>query len=512
MQVRKLVPGAAVAAGALFFLADHAAAETIDDGDDGNVVVGNDGEGDTIDAGGGDDVVVGGDETPPDGDDIDAGDGDDDVFAGDGDDTVDGGDGDDLIIGGEGDDVLDGGAGDDDISGDEQCFTADDIAQAAAPSFCTPEAGDDVIDGGDGSDIIWGDEPSGEYPCDDNVIGVGVGAEGRTNFCDGGDDTVHGGADDDGIAGNQGDDTLFGDEGDDYVIGDDFFLFDLIGSEGFPGDLDEQDLEFLIENLQELGFIFPGGNDYVEGGPGVDVLAGMGGNDEVCGDDDDIVVLGNGGTDVPCVKVTGTFDATNGPVVVDVSELIRDLDDEDLELTDDGEHNPYEFVILNGTLIGSDGALDTYKTEKGTVVLNRETGELTYTADAGASGSEDVHYTIRRLITNCSEIDYLVIREREQLEEDGSPCEFPERDLRAEAVEGEDGFLYANFKVLTFFKTPATPPTPPAVQANDVGQGPALARTGADMLPSALAGLGLIALGALATAESRRRRLGFALR
>lgn len=483
---------------------------TIDTGEDDDfaVVIG-DGD-NTIDAGSGDDeVIVGGqgDNT------VDAGDGDDFVaIGGEGNNQISGGEGNDTLAGGVGDDTIDGGDGLDVIEGDSFLFFIGDKE---------PVFGDDVLSGGDGNDVILGDNDASAYLC------ASEGPRGPraprlvvasdADLC--GDDTINGDAGNDWLEGNLGDDVIDGGEGSDLVVGDDLIFyfndFEELAEAMLSGEidgmdgLDEEDFEYLLGLLEEIGFFAPGGNDVVSGGPGADVVAGLNGHDIVCGDTEDLAVLGGGGTDVPCAVFEETLDASSGEVDGDLSTDMRDLDDEDYEVDEDGAHNPYEFVV-DATLVSSSGEFDTYKTAKGTVVLNRNTGAFTYTADPGATGTEDITYTVRRRVVECADYEAFDLEEAYQPGcEDGDNGEL---ELTAIVDVGGADYLYSLWRVFSVFLgdppvVPDVPVVPPVqgvvpVQASQPVQ---LPKTGSDPEDLALIAMALLGLGGLAITESRRR-------
>ncbi|MBH0181393.1 MAG: hypothetical protein HP490_06890 [Nitrospira sp.] len=165
-----------------------------------------------------------------------------------GDDVLEGGEGDDTLIGQRGDDILAGGAGSDILFGD---------------------VGADTLFGNDGDDFLYGD------------------ANGPEVFT-GANDFLDGGAGNDQLFGESGDDVLSGDDGDDLLIGgtDHDSIF---GGDG----IDE--LQGGIGNDILLG---DAGNDLVFGEDGNDELFGGDGNDGMRGDDGDDVLDGGAGDDI----------------------------------------------------------------------------------------------------------------------------------------------------------------------------------------------------------------------
>jgi Ca2+-binding RTX toxin-like protein len=188
-------------------------------------------EGENIDAGGGNDTITG----SRGGDTINGGDGHDVIDGGYGDDFLSGGEGDDTIIGGEGNDVIVGDAGNDSLDGG---LEADTLIGGA---------GNDTIEGGegdDGHDLINGGDGN------DNIIG---GASNDTIDGGSGDDTIDGGSGDDSLQGGTGDDTFVYTAGGGHDTISDF-------NAGNTGTLDDGDatnndsinLSGYYDNLAEL--------------------------------------------------------------------------------------------------------------------------------------------------------------------------------------------------------------------------------------------------------------------
>lgn len=543
LSLAGLVLGGGVAAAPTFAGAENVGHSNDDDNvvvtgdDDDEVEI--DGDGDnTVDTGSGDDDI----DIEGDGDNtVSAGPGDDlvvidldfngDTAGSDGANTIDGGDGDDFIaVLGAGTNTIDGGAGSDYIEsgngadvidgGDDNDWVEGDTPWLAFGSEKT-ELGDDIISGGSGNDVLFGDGDSSLVVCLFN-------AQLEQGVVDCGDDTILGGAGNDWIEGNLGSDSVDGGDGNDIVVGDDLVLyldehlsfddsyerlFDLL--RGDIDDLTAQENAELMEILTAGGFLGAGDDDTVIGGAGADILSGMNGNDIVCGDTEDLAVLGGGGTDVPCAVFEETLDASSGMTAGDLSVDMRDLDDEDLEVDEDGAHNPYEFVI-DATLLSSDGEFDTYKTAKGTVVINRNTGAFTYTADPGATGTEDITYTLRRRVVACADYSDTAVADIEEQYDSEAHQPDCESEIRPQMIVDVDGVdhLYSLWRMFSIFLgeasvTPTPDPIVPIVtpvvvpvQASTAVQ---LPKTGNNPEDLALAGMALLALGGLATAESRRR-------
>ena len=174
------------------------------------------------------------------GDEIDGGDGPDDIVlalagndtvnAGIGADSVDGGDGDDVLRGQGGADVLDGGDGRDTLWGGTDT---------------------DTLNGGSGDDFLYGQNG------DDRLLGNG-GAD--RLYGGAGDDTLSGGADDDRLFGQTNNDVLRGNDGADALIGAD-------GNDSLGGGAGD---DRLIGGRDD---------DTLDGGAGADLMLGSSGSD-----------------------------------------------------------------------------------------------------------------------------------------------------------------------------------------------------------------------------------------
>jgi Ca2+-binding RTX toxin-like protein len=199
----------------------------------------------------------------------------DDIDGGDGDDNIDGRAGNDVIAGGCGDDHIVAGAGDDTITGGEGC----DIVFAGA--------GNDHISGGGGDDRLFGEQGN------DIVFG------------DAGEDFLSGGTGDDLLSGGQGDDLIEGDEGDDEIVGGsgNDHLFGGQGEDVIDGGTGR--------DLVRAG----GGGDTILDGEGEDTVLAGAGNDRMIaaldGDDD----VYEGGEDCDTLD----YSATSQGVAVDLA-------------------------------------------------------------------------------------------------------------------------------------------------------------------------------------------------
>jgi Ca2+-binding RTX toxin-like protein len=542
LQARKLLTPAALAAGTFFFFTGAAGADEIVGDETGEFLEGTDGA-DTISGNGGDDHLHGGAGN----DTVSGGEGDDDVSGGTGDDIVDGGPGEDFVVGDEdirnegplcvsgdvqdaaadpddcpGDDTITGGDDDDAIVGDGGiCLIGggdeEELLEVTAADVQEDCAGDDTIDGGDGDDVILGDgtyvpECSSDGPIFDPFTGF-------EDCLPGGDDTITGGDGDDAVEGGNGDDTIDGGDGDDVLVGDNLSLlfFGFLTDEELAAldydtlmllgeqlrelldtdELTEEDREALEEELLFISLLLAGGDDEITGGPGRDVLLGLAGDDVLCADGDDSLVLGGTGTDIPC-PTDGTQTVEAGKQISGTVAPVRGLDDEDLEVDEEGNPNPFFYVVVVAPT-------------KGTLVLDATTGAYTYTAFEESSGTDTFQIGIRRSIPECQDLGDFFEVGAASLDE---IC-LDEDLLRAQAIitiDGEDFIEKVAIVTVTITPKPVLvadpPPAAPRVAAGE------LARTGVDTDALAIGAMALIAAGLLAQAEAdrRRRRLAYAAR
>ncbi len=176
-----------------------------------------------------------------DGDSVQGGAGNDQIFGGGGDDTLDGGTGNDTLTGGSGNDQLDGEAGRDTVYGGD----GDDTLNYAV--------GGDELYGGAGDDNVRGGFTAG---ADDATLYGGDGNDNLITY--GANDTIYGGAGDDVIAADSGDESIDGGSGNDEI---------------YAGH----------------------GNDTVEGGAGNDTIYDSSGNDTLFGGDGNDSIYGGSG-------------------------------------------------------------------------------------------------------------------------------------------------------------------------------------------------------------------------
>jgi Ca2+-binding RTX toxin-like protein len=254
------------------------------------------------------------------------------------DDVLRGGDGPDQLFGGDGDDVIEGRGGDDRIDGGAG---RDQVTYAGSPSGVTVDLYAGVADG-TGADVLVGIEDVVGSAFDDVLTGdagpnVLDGGEGADRIAGGGgDDVLHGGPHDDILDGDEGDDHLAGGTGNDLLTGgagddelDGGTGDDAVSFADAPGgvvvDLADGSgrgvgvgVDALVEIEDAVGSAH---DDRLFGGPGVNVLLGLGGDDELggrggrdrlAGGPGDDRIRGGGSSDVLDLS-----DAT-GPVRVDL--------------------------------------------------------------------------------------------------------------------------------------------------------------------------------------------------
>lgn len=223
--------------------------------------------------------------------DVDAGDGNDEVYSALGDDIIHGGAGNDTVYAGDGADKLYGDAGNDVLHGE----AGDDVLDGGAgDDVIDGGAGNDTIDGGDGEDMLDFSSASGRISVDFRTgtasgDGIGIdrfshieqarlGAQGgqidggdgnETLFGGGGSSVLNGGAGDDRLIGGSAVNTLSGGSGNDTLIA------------GDKGDT----------------LSGGSGDDRLNGGAGNDTISGGSGRDVITGGAGDDVLTGGSGQD-----------------------------------------------------------------------------------------------------------------------------------------------------------------------------------------------------------------------
>jgi Ca2+-binding RTX toxin-like protein len=293
----------------------------------GNDTLTGNGGADTLSGGDGDDLLLGGTgsgsmPTGPDREDsLSGGAGNDTMRGGDGDDTLLGEDGDDNLRGDAGNDVINGGAGNDFVS-----YRFDDIGLTQGVTFSlanvTSGTSASISDGRGGTDTVTNFEKLGVTGSNfaDSITGSSLsdqlsGQGGNDTLAGGaGGDLIFGDAGADSLLGGDGDDTLYGGLGADTLeggAGNDVAAYDL--SDGATGGLlvrvsagQVQINSSVTDTLRQIEIVEISGSsfaDTVQGGLGVETIAGMGGNDSLTGGGGDDTFyyyafdpLGNGST------------------------------------------------------------------------------------------------------------------------------------------------------------------------------------------------------------------------
>jgi Ca2+-binding RTX toxin-like protein/flagellar hook assembly protein FlgD len=308
--------------------------DTIAAGQGNNIVIGGNGV-DTISAGSGNDIIIGDNGSIR----YDAGTfrltevktTDTNIATG-GNDTIDAGDGTNIVLGGIGSDAIKTGSGNDLILGDNGTIGYngqgvltitstqvrlggnDTILAGDGTNYVIGGAGNDTITGGAGIDYLIGDNGLFEFQ-KEITLQTGISsswAEKNPTIASptlhvmlateptiAGDDVIHGGGDNDIIMGGVGTDSLYGEGGDDVVIGDN-------GKVTWSGS------HVVIEPVD----IFAGGDDFVSGGSGLNILMGGWGSDGMEGNFDNDIMAGefcyvimDGG------RVTSVTFAGNDPII-----------------------------------------------------------------------------------------------------------------------------------------------------------------------------------------------------
>ncbi|MGQ3047657.1 MAG: hypothetical protein ACT6Q8_19450 [Niveispirillum sp.] len=293
----------------------------------GNDTLTGNGGADTLSGGDGDDLLLGGTgsgsmPTAPDREDsLSGGAGNDTLRGGDGDDTLLGEDGDDNLRGDAGNDVINGGAGNDFVS-----YRFDDIGLTQGVTFSlanvTSGTSASISDGRGGTDTVTNFEKLGVTGSNfaDSITGSSLsdqlsGQGGNDTLAGGaGGDLIFGDAGADSLLGGDGDDTLYGGLGADTLeggAGNDVAAYDL--ADGATGGLlvrvsagQVQINNSVTDTLRQIEIVEISGSsfaDTVQGGLGVETIAGMGGNDSLTGGGGDDTFyyyafdpLGNGST------------------------------------------------------------------------------------------------------------------------------------------------------------------------------------------------------------------------
>jgi len=215
----------------------------------------------------------------------------DELHGGSGNDFLDGSSGNDQLFGNSGNDELQGGSGDDVLNGNN----GDDVLSGGT--------GEDALNGGTGNDSLDG----GNH--DDSLIG----GSGDDVLAGGyGNDVLKGGAGSDHLFGGHNDDQLFGGHGDDFFFGDagDDLMHGGRGIDTVDYSAFDVDLSVMLHNKrahgQEIGtdtlkyidnVISGGGDDFLKGSRGENVIEGGAGNDEIRGMGSADLLTGGAGAD-----------------------------------------------------------------------------------------------------------------------------------------------------------------------------------------------------------------------
>lgn len=331
-----------------------AGSDTIDSGDEADIVIGDqgildytlDGNLATLDRIATQDPTIGGNDA------IATGLGDDVALGGAEDDSIDGDQGDDILLGDNGQVLFTDGqisrieTTDPDIGGN------DAIAGDSGADRILGGAADDDITGGSENDIILGDNGRLNYAEDGNLntldrittthptVGGQDSIQGNA-----GDDIALGGADNDQIAGQLGNDILLGDNG--QVI--------------FSNN-QAQTIETLAPNQ--------GGQDAIAGGNGDDIALGGAGDDQIQGNRDRDILLGdNGRLDYAADGDLTTLDqiASTAPTIGG-NDVIEGNEADDIAIGGAGDDsimgNQQNDILLgdNGQILLVDNQIDVIET------------------------------------------------------------------------------------------------------------------------------------------------------
>ena len=277
--------------------------------------------------------------------------GDDQLYGNNGHDALHGGSGNDALYGGSGMDKLYGNFGNDTLYGGNH---DDELNGNSGDDILFGQAGNDTLNGGTGNDTVDGGNG------DDAVIG-GSGDDILTGGY--GEDTLKGGAGNDHLRGGHNDDNLYGGHDDDIFYGD--AGNDLIhggrGNDTVDYSDFDVDLSIMLHNKrahgQEIGtdtlkfidnIVSGGGNDFLKGTSGDNVIDGGAGNDEIRSLRGNDTLTGGDGADTFVFRtydLIGVDDITDfeiGVDFLDFSHLAGSNDDQTFlarlqSLTADGD-------------------------------------------------------------------------------------------------------------------------------------------------------------------------------
>ncbi len=290
------------------------------------------------------------------------------VSSNDGADTIDGGDDDDVIAGSGGADILKGGANNDLIIGDGGLFTYNS-PPVASETDKTQGAGDH-IEGGDGNDWLYGGKGD-DVIFGDNENAAGDGKD--VIFGESGADTLHGDGGDENAGGEdtifgdfgtfrlnaQGDlvpvvqvvgvdgaDKIYGDGGNDQLLGgggnDDMHgdagkdtMWGGVGADVMRGGADD---DIIFGETDQDKLFGDAGGDYLEGGAGNDYARG--------GEGGDLLIAGYGSDDLDGEEGEDTYRITARGGLVTERTIMYDTGE---NIGPNGEARPPDHVVLIGT-------------------------------------------------------------------------------------------------------------------------------------------------------------------
>ncbi|MCP9780196.1 MULTISPECIES: DUF4347 domain-containing protein [Cyanobium] len=348
---------------------------------------------------------------------------------------AEGGAGIDIIYGGSGKDWIFGGGAGDKLYGDEAGGADDDIVVGDQGSLSATKlealhsaivgsggadqiygyGGDDILLGGDDSDLLVGNLGNDLLVGDNGTVTLALGVVNRVETRDpsfGGDDQIYGDAGSDIAFGGIGDDFIYG-GGDNNSDGGDILFGDHGVAAFLDNSADENDLFSTDPTYGGEDFILGGfGDDIIVGGSGGDdntptggdLLYGNSGNDVIAGDNVRIDRTDNSA--LPSIqKIYSLFTSTGGDDRIwggtgsDVAiggfgnDEGHGEDGSDILLGDNGEvifndasaPDPASLDIIRSTAL-DDGGIDILTGDEGNdVIIGGSKGDTLYGDDATAS-------------------------------------------------------------------------------------------------------------------------------
>ncbi len=259
-------------------LSPHVRLAPVDAADDGDVIIGGNGN-DVLIGGPGNDYIEGGAGN----DRIHSGAGHDLVFGGTGDDGIHTGTGNDIALGGRGNDQMISSTGSDVLFGDGHnslreidlsLYQGADAVWTYAHDHASTNRGNDSIRAGRGNNVVFAG------PGDDAIRG-GRGID--IVFGGEGNDKMAGGAGHDALVGGDGHDVVRGGVGNDVIVGD--------GTNSYPSQ--PVGVWPYLLRFADTGR----GNDAIAGGAGDDTIFAGNGNDRVGGGAGNDIIVGGWGAD-----------------------------------------------------------------------------------------------------------------------------------------------------------------------------------------------------------------------